>query len=221
MKKDDINIYWDKVCAIHKKYLSEYGVQLPRAGSNKQIWLSVLLYSYELDDKGFVHKDEMSKIVSMHLPESATDQQVRHLKRDGWYLISDGKGGHRLNPYEVSPEFLQDQHRLSSILSAKDFEEIKKAFNYTCASCGSREGDSSWRYGNDEVELHKGHKDPEKSMDNKNIIPQCQFCNRAYKDDFTFDDKGRVRSIASINPVVRASDSVKKKVFDYLKNMFE
>lgn len=55
-------------------------------------------------------------------------------------------------------------------------------------------------------------------MDWYNIIPQCQYCNQAYKNDFTFDDKGRVRAIASAEPVKRATKPVQEKVFNWLKS---
>ena len=48
------------------------------------------------------------------------------------------------------------------------------------------------------------------------MIPQCQFCNRSYRGDFTFDDKGRVHAVASIEPVRRASPKVKAAVRAYL-----
>jgi hypothetical protein len=67
------------------------------------------------------------------------------------------------------------------------------------------------------VKLQKGHLDPEKSIKRDNIIPQCQYCNRAYLDDFVFDKKGRVRAVASVRPVNRSSKRVKaeiKKFFD-------
>jgi len=222
MNKKQIDQSWLRLCKIHKKYLLQHGVKLPKVGTNKYIWLSVLYHRYETDKKKFVHKDEMSRIVSGHIHTSATDQQVRHLKRDGWCLVSDNKGGHRLDPYKVSPEYQQDKQRRSSTVSEKGFQDIKKSFDYRCASCGSKEGEVSWRYGNkdDTIKLQQGHKDPEKPLDNSNTIPQCQFCNRAYKGDFTFDDKGRVRAIANVEPVKRSSEATMKKVYDYLKKRF-
>ena len=70
------------------------------------------------------------------------------------------------------------------------------------------------------VKLQRGHKDPEKSLRISNIIPQCQFCNRSYKNDFTFDDKGRVRAVASPS-IIRASDNVIKKVFNAILEKYK
>jgi len=83
-----------------------------------------------------------------------------------------------------------------------------------CATCGAEEGKASPRYGDAEIKLQKGHHDPAGPGDDiENNIPQCQYCNRAYINDFVFDGKGRVHSIASVEPVKRARKEVQKKVF--------
>ena len=105
-----------------------------------------------------------------------------------------GRGSHALNPYKVSPEFETDKRRRQGTLSAKNFDELKEVFGNQCATCGAKEGETNPRYGDDIVELQRGHKDPDKPMTLDNIIPQCQFCNRAYRRDYVFDDKGRVFS---------------------------
>ena len=38
---------------------------------------------------------------------------------------------------------------------------------------------------------------------------------------FTFDDKGRVRAVASPSPVIRASDNVIKKVFNAILEKYK
>ena len=43
-----------------------------------------------------VTKDKISNITREHKPNLATDQQVRHLKRDGWNLIDLGQGIHSI-----------------------------------------------------------------------------------------------------------------------------
>ena len=87
-----------------------------------------------------------------------------------------------------------------------------------CATCGTKEGEPSHRYGEDKVVLQQGHRDPSKpATDLDNIIPQCQFCNRAYRGDYVFDDKGRVSAIADLRPVQKATKSVQRKVYEWLK----
>ena len=90
-----------------------------------------------------------------------------------------------------------------------------------CASCGTKEGEPSPRYGEDKVKLQRGHRDPSKSAtDMKNIIPQCQYCNQAYRGDYVFDEKGRVSAIADLRPVQKATKPVQRKVYEWLKKQF-
>ncbi len=164
-----------------------------------------------------VHKDTISDITRSHLPELGRDQQVRHLKRDGWNLESPARGMHCIaDPYKADAGFARELRRRQSLLLAGGFADIKKAFGYKCATCGAREGEPDPRYSSSAVQLQQGHRDPAKPLDSKNTIPQCQFCNRAYKDDFTFDQKGRVRAVASVAPVRRASKDVQSKIRQFL-----
>ncbi|MXX51335.1 MAG: hypothetical protein F4Z39_09980 [Chloroflexi bacterium] len=212
---------WEELQDIHAQYLARHDVKLPRAiqynERAKSIWLAVLFH-WEGQD---VHKNTISAVCQRDNSNLAPDQQVRHLKRDGWRLISDGQGNHNLDPYQPSLELLNDKTRRDGLLSAKSFEEVKRAFGYSCATCGAREGRPDPRYGEDKVKLQRGHRDPAKAATDKlNIIPQCQFCNRAYRGDFVFDEKGGALAIAGIGPVQRASDEVKQKVLRFLRELF-
>lgn len=208
---------YDEIADIHRRCLARHGVKLPPKSSRKWVWLAMLHYRRGEN----VHKDEISDAVQQCFPGSGRDQQVRHLKRDGWDIAGD-KGFHSLvgtdNP---SREFAVDKIRRSGRLSASTFDDIKKAFNYCCATCGAAENKPNIRYGNEPVKLQQGHQDPDKPADlRNNIIPQCQFCNRAYRRDFVFDDKGRVRAVADVRPVHLAQKHVKKKIWEYLRKLF-
>lgn len=199
--KDELQNAWEDLKAIHDKHLKSSGVKIPKASqfseSNKSIWLSIL-YLYRDRE---VSKDEISEITRHYNSNAGANQQVRHLKRDGW-RIGDKPGVHQLDPYLISKEFERDTGRRRKILKSKDFIDIKNAYDYCCATCGVREGESSPRYGEAIVKLEKGHRDPAGDGDDpSNIIPQCQFCNRAYQNDWVFDEKGRAHSIASVEPV--------------------
>lgn len=218
---DDLQAAWLEVKDIHKEHLAIYGVKLPKAShyaeSNKSLWLAVL-YCYMDKD---VHKDEISEIARRDIPGCGSDQQVRHLKRDGWH-IGDKPGIHKLNPYDPSPTFLNTNARKQSRLAANDFDQLKDAYGKRCATCGVREDRPDPRYGAENVMLQQGHQDPYKPGDDpENIIPQCQFCNRAYKNDYAFDDKGRVRTVASVRPVKRANESVQREILAWLRKEFE
>lgn len=212
---------WDELQDIHEEYLAKFDVKLPRANlyneRAKSIWLAVLYHFVGKD----VHKNTISAVCQRDNPNLAPDQQVRHLKRDGWKLISDGNGNHKLDPFQPSLELMNDRVRRDGLLSAESFEDVKRTFGHKCATCGAREGRPDSRYGEDLVVLQRGHRDPAKpGTDKLNIIPQCQFCNRAYRGDFVFDERGRAWAVADIGPVQRASLEVKKKVLQFLRDFF-
>ena len=220
--KSDLQSAWEELQDIHTRYLARYEVKLPRAihynDQAKSIWLAVL---FHYRDK-IVHKNSISAVCRRDRPSLAPDQQVRQMKRDGWRLHSDGKGNHRLDPYEPSLEYMNEATRRARLLSAESFDDIKRTFGYRCATCDAGEGEPDSRFGKDKVKLQRGHRDPAKPADDKlNIIPQCQFCNRAYRGDFVFDEKGRAWAVADIGPVRRASTDVKKKLFQFLENLLQ
>lgn len=217
---EELQNAWIEVQQLHKEYLSRHGVVIPDAehysDKSKAVWLSVL--QFFKDEQ--VHKDTISQVVQRDMKGMGADQQVRHLKRDGWE-IGDRPGKHQLDPYKPSMVFLNAATRKQVRLSGRNFDEIKVNFGSRCATCGAREDQPDPRYGEEKVKLQQGHRDPDRAGDDiKNIIPQCQFCNRSYRGDFVFDDKGRVRAVAGINPVKRSSRVVQKRIFDWLRKKF-
>lgn len=54
--------------------------------------------------------------------------------------------------------------------------------------------------------LEKGHINPNKVLKAGNIIPQCRWCNKTARGDFTFDEQGRPRAVANKRPIRRADD---------------
>ena len=207
-----------KVVEVWESYLKRYEVRLPKENTAKRVWLSILLIIYEDYDGGWIHKDDVAELTLAILPNLNRDQQVRHLKRDGWNVESAGTSGrHRFyDPYRPSPEWENDRLRAAAVASG-DFDTLKRAFAYRCATCGAKEGEPDVRYGSqDVVALQQGHRDPAKRGTVDNILPQCQFCNRAYRDDFVFNEKGRVTAVATVGPVQRASASVRSLIYDFL-----
>ena len=220
--KEQLQKAWEDLQEIHKKYLAPHGVIIPSVDhydkTVKSIWLAVL---YHYRDRT-IHKDEISKLVQRDKPGSGADQQVRHLDPDGWRIGTGKRGFHKLDPFKPSAEFLKTHKRKHKKLTAKDFSEIKKAYGNQCATCGAKEGQPNPRYGDDLVKLQQGHKDPSKPGDDlENIIPQCQFCNRGYRNFFVFNDKGRVVTVASEQPIKKARKEVKEKIFAWLCEEFK
>ena len=216
---DELQAAWIDLQAIHTEYLAVHGVRIPQVEHytehGRALQLAVLWHYRDQE----VHKDRISEIAQRDTDGAAADQQVRHLKRDGWEL-GPTAGRHKLNPYVVSQELQTANARKRMRLSGGDFDTIKRAFGSRCATCGAREGRPDPRYGGVViVQLQQGHRDPHQAGDDPdNIIPQCQFCNRSYRSDFVFDDKGRAYAVASINPVRRASAVVQQLILEWLVN---
>ena len=217
--RQQLDAAYDEAARIHKEHLERHGVRLPSKTSAKWVWLAMLYHN----QGERVHKNEISEATRSVFPDAAPDQQVRHLVRDGWNVENIGDGHHILHdPTQPSQTFVTDSTRRQSRLSARDFDDLKEVYGNRCATCGSVEGEVSWRYGEGVIQLQQGHMNPhDRADDMSNTIPQCQFCNRAYRGDFAFDDKGRVSAVADVRPVRRASESVQRRIWNYLKRKFQ
>ena len=213
----ELDTAYRDIARIHAEHLAQHGVKLPAKNSHKRIWLA-MLHHYAPEQ---VHKDEISDAVRREYPNAGRDQQVRHLKRDGWNIAGSG-GFHQLaDPYRPDQGFVNERNRRQGRLNAGDFTQLITAFGNRCATCGAREGEPDPRYGPDRVTLQQGHQDPDRpANDPDNIIPQCQFCNRAYRRDFVFDSRGRARAVADVGPVRRANRTVQRKIWELLRQRF-
>lgn len=210
---EELETAYEEARRIHRDHLKIHQVRMPAKSSYKWIWIAML---FHFRPEG-VHKDLISEAVRRAFEEAGADQQVRHLKRDGWNIEDLGKGTHALrDPYVAHPEFQNTLTKQQVLLNAKDFEGIKEAFRNRCATCGALEGEPDPRYGGDIVVLERGHKDPLLPLSLENTLPQCGPCNKAYRDDFVFDDRGRARAVASVGPVKRASEGVQEKIHRFL-----
>jgi predicted restriction endonuclease len=101
-----------------------------------------------------------------------------------------------------------------------DWESIKAQYGHRCATCGSKEGEPNIHYPNTLTRLQVSHKDPDKPLVSGNIIPQCQKCNRADRNNWVYDERGRVIKLA--NPIVikRSAKEVRWKVYKLLYEEF-
>lgn len=193
---------------------------MPSRHSAKALWLIFL----KKNQGKLVHKDTVSAFVGAVEPTSGKDQQVRHLAADGWFVLNKGdkipneekvvpSGYHVLITTEnPKPSFLYKALKRAGRISAKNFEQLKIAYDMRCATCGSQEGKPHLLEPNKRTLLNQGHMDPHKSLTLENSIPQCELCNQTYKDDYVFNEKGRVVTIASPKPVLKASKEVQQEV---------
>ena len=150
--------------------------------------------------------------------------------QDGWYILSGGRkdineeeiptGSYKLislkKPY---PGF--NKNRRTTNFSLDEFEKLKEEYGYRCATCGSKEGEPNYHWPNTITVLQAGHMDPNKPLELGNIIPQCEKCNRADRNRWVYDNKGRVISIANPNVVETSSDEVQKAIYKILYSKFD
>jgi len=229
VKKKDLDSAFKKIQKDWEKYLKSEGIRLPKEDTAKYYQLTILKH---FEGKA-IHKDDISALIQRFIKNAANDQQIRHLKtQDGWFILNRGDSAFVTSVEKFNPESC---HTLLTTKSAfpnsnlvrrkaikqSDWKLILEKYNYTCASCGTKIGefhrfDSSFK-----VEtLEKGHMNPNKPLEVGNVIPQCRWCNRIARGDFTFDEQGRPRAVANVRPVRRAEDKVKDEIADWIQKKY-
>ena len=88
----------------------------------------------------------------------------------------------------------------------------------TCVSCG---GEPHFHWPGTKTVLQRSHKDPNKPLKSGNIIPQCQKCNRADRDRWVYDDKGRVVKLADARFVLNFDQEVLWKIYAILYRKYK
>ena len=106
------------------------------------------------------------------------------------------------------------------ITKTANWDKLKEQYGFRCASCGSRDGEPHFHWPATKTKLQKAHMDPNKPLSKGNIIPQCQKCNRADRNRWVYDGKGRVIKLADANFVKNFDKEVRKNIFIILKKEF-
>lgn len=233
LSNEQLKTIYEELKEYHEKYLKKYGVTLPNLTRNNQYskYALVLIYLYKNYQKK-VTKDELTNFIAEYYGERPNDvQQARHLgAQKGWYIISGTRNDVECERFNVNsgeyalisltepyPNFTN--LRRSSNLNEDEWENIKKEYDYRCATCGSKEGEKNFHY-NSITRLQKGHMDPNKPLELGNIIPQCSECNRQDRNYFIFNKKGRVIKIADPRFVLKSNESTQKAMYNLLKDKF-
>ena len=206
-------------------YLSDS--EIVRSLNARELQL-VFLLKYR---RKLVHKDLISKFVRKYIPTAALDQQVRHLGTQyHWNILNKNasipdedekvpSAFHYLVSIEQpNPSLLFDELKRKGRMAAKDFSDLKIVYDNRCATCGRKEGTIDLRQGDAEIKLQKGHMDPSKALDVSNTIPQCQYCNRTYGNDFCFDENGRIISVYNPQVVLRSPKHIQDEMISLLLN---
>ncbi|MDO5824269.1 hypothetical protein [Methanobrevibacter sp.] len=231
LEENELKKYYDELANNHELYLKEYGVKIPGfKRGEKYIRSSLALIYLYINFKQPVKKEDLTDFV-LQYPTDGTSGDVqagRMLgKQSGWYIISGKRGDPECSHYNVNsgeyclisveepyPNF--DSLRREIELTEDDWENLKEDYDYRCATCGSKEGEKNYRYGNI-TKLQKGHIDPNKPLTIVNIIPQCEMCNAIEKDNFVYTKRGRIRKISNAKFVLKSNKKVKEEMFELLK----
>lgn len=139
------------------------------------------------------------------LNEGRDSQHLRHIRREkGIRIAKHGRNEYHLEDLRLGKAF-SNRHKG---VEAATFAEIKAAYGYRCATCGAKEGElhhlPQYRESKEPVILHQGHMNPHEPLEAGNIIPQCQFCNRAYRNWVVFDRNGRVVGVSDWTFVLKS-----------------
>ena len=171
-------------------YLKPKGVKLPRFKGKLGFSLTILAAHMG----SFIHIDDIKKTLQENnFKLTGTDPvQVRHLStQSGWWIEKEGKYKHKLcSTQEPLPGFIAQKR--ASKLDTNSWNALKHEYQNKCVNCGSKENEPL-RWDQTKITaLQQGHMDPRKDLTTNNCIPQCGFCNQAYKNKAIFNKRGIV-----------------------------
>lgn len=233
LSEQQINQTYELITNYHKKFLEKHGVKLPKlkAGDNYTKNALVLIYlAQDYPNTHVVSKTELTEFIKQYYPDTNDVQQARHLgAQKGWFILSGTRndnisidipdGSYKLVSLEKYYEGFNAKRR-EELFVGDYWEELKKAYDYRCACCGSEEGKKHRYWKNIVVTLQKGHKDPSKPLKEGNIIPQCESCNRPDRNYWIYDDKGRVTGVANEKVIDTCSEAVQRKIYKRLYSKY-
>ena len=224
---------YDLISRYHSEYLSQYGVKLPHLKSGNAYTKEALVLVYlsqDYPDTKIITKNELTEFIRQYDPNVLDVQQARHLgAQKGWFILSgtrNDNASETIKPGEYKLKTLEKPYpgftseRREATIDGDYWENLKKAYDYRCACCGSKEGEPHRYWKNTTTMLQKGHKDPSKPLEPGNIIPQCEKCNRPDRNYWIYDDKGRVVKIANVKIIDTCSTKIQKEMYARLFTKF-
>ncbi|MBR2908899.1 MAG: hypothetical protein IKC11_00950 [Clostridia bacterium] len=232
MTENEIVKQYGLLKEYYNKFLKDKNVKFPnlKTGDNYTKDALTLIYlSLNYPNTKVVSKSELTRFIQEYYPDVNDVQQARHLgAQKGWYIVSGTRndnitnikpGEYKLISLESTYPGFTGQKRIETI-SGDYWEDLKLAYNYRCATCGSKEGEANFNWPETITKLQKGHMDPNKPLEEGNIIPQCEKCNRADRNYWIYDEKGRVVKIANPKVIDNCSIKIQKEVYARLYKKF-
>ncbi|PTY39170.1 hypothetical protein [Brachyspira hampsonii] len=234
MNDREIEKIWRIITDNYNKYLSDKGVKLPslkdKNGYTKNALVLVRL-AKNYPNTDIVSKSELTDFIKEYYPDVNDVQQARHLSmQSGFNIVSGTRGDSSYNIHSGSYKLIDLENPYPAFSSERregfsgNWEKIKELYNYRCASCGSKEGDEHLFRKGVKVSLQKGHMNPALPLEEGNIIPQCQICNRPDRNKWIYDKTGRVIGVANTEDGFRivekfiknSSEETNEKLFKLL-----
>lgn len=230
LTRKEIKKIYKMISSYYKRYLKQHGVKMPKLAGKKgftkdALTLVYLAQGYPNTRK--VSKEELTEFVRRFYPRVTDVQQARHLgQQKGWFIVTGtrGNGGTNLIGGEYQLVTLEEPypafhgHRIET---AVDWENIKAQYGYRCATCGSKEGEPHFHYPNTITQLQKAHKNPNKELVTGNVIPMCQKCNRPDRNNWVYDERGRVVELANPTVIKRSDKEIRWEVYRLLYEEFK
>lgn len=232
LTKKQIIAQYQLIKKYHKKFLQKDGVLMPKVyDKNKKFTKNALVLVYlslGYPKTRIISKTEMTQFVRDFYPNVNDVQQPRHLgAQDGWWIVAGGRDNIVINIKRGSYQLYTLEQPYPSfkkwrrVTNTTDWKKIRASYGHRCATCGSKEGEPHFHWPGTKTKLQKSHKDPNKPLVAGNIIPQCQKCNRADRNRWVYDDKGRVIKLAKPSFVKNFDKDVKWKIYKILFNEFK
>lgn len=189
-QKIDYQLTYENLKKSWEVALKAKGVKLPRFNGKLGFSLAILAANMGT----FIHIDDIKKTLQENnFKLTGTDPvQVRHLStQSGWWIEKEGKYKHKLcSIQEPLPGFIPQKR--ASKLDATNWNALKLEYQNKCVNCGSKENEPMRWDQTKMTVLQQGHMDPRKDLVTNNCIPQCGFCNQAYKNKAIFNKRGIV-----------------------------
>jgi hypothetical protein len=183
----------------YNKYLKNKGCKLP---SKVSVLGKALEYLYiNIKKENNIHdiRKYVAESLKKDLNNSNDSLQVRHLGLQFGFNILKSmdnrtykikKSNYLLfNLTRIYENFYRDKRKEENI-NKENWYELKKEYEFKCATCGNEENKPMKYNKNRKTILQKGHMDPRKSLTIDNIIPQCSYCNQNYKNKAIFNKRG-------------------------------